>query len=77
LASAQATDAIARLKSERTHDLAAPEPQSAVYERPAPTTDKMKAAERLRLFGTQSLPAVDGHGLMRKYNEQHKQQSGE
>ncbi len=31
-----------------------------------------KAEERQRLFGTQSLPALSNHGVLRKYNEQQR-----
>ncbi len=58
----------------RDHAEVAP-PPSAMPEPPERAPDPRAAAERQRLFGTQSLPAVNAHGMMRKYNEQHKKDS--
>lgn len=57
----------------------APAPQMSAYEPPEKQTGpyrQINADELQRLFGTQSLPAIDAHGLLRKYNE-HKRKAGE
>lgn len=57
----------------------APPPSVASYEPSEKQTGpqrQINAAELQRLFGTQTLPAIGAHGLLRKYNE-HKRKAGE